>query len=128
MAPIAVFVAYLVAGMAAQFLGPYIQHSLPALMPQVSSTLAWQISLAFSGLLFALALVWPLALVAPPKWPHHGVALVAGYILGGIPNREPDGELVLLFQLPDIWGWAFLLTSLALIWLISRSHADQKVA
>jgi hypothetical protein len=128
MVRIVLFAAYLVAGMAAQFLWPFVEHALPALLPQVSSTLASRISLASSGLLLALTMVGLLVLIAPPSWPRCGAALVAGYFLGGIPSLEPDGEFVLLFQLPEIWGWAFLASSLILIWFGSRARAHRKVA
>jgi hypothetical protein len=128
MTPIARIAIYLIAGLAAQFLWSYIALALPALMPEASSTLAWQVSLAFSGLFLALALVGPLVLIAPPGWPHCGAALVIGYLLGGVPRREPDGELVLLFQMPYIWGWVFLAVSLILIWLRSRGHTRPTVA
>ena len=119
---------YVIAGLAAQFLWAYVEQVLPALVPQTSSTLASQVWLAFTGLVLALALVGPLVLVAAPRWPHCGIALVAGYILGGIPGRDPDGELALLLQTPGIWGWAFLVSSLILIWLRGRVHAPPTIA
>ena len=123
MAPNVRVATYIIAGLAAQFLWSYVEQALPALMPQASSTLAWQVSLAFGGLFFALALVGPLVLVARPGWPRCGIALVAGYILGGVPGLDPDGELVLLLQTPGIWGWSFLVSSLILIRIRGHVHA-----
>ena len=128
MTPSIRFATYVIAGIAAQFLWSYVEQALPALMPQASSTLAWKVSLAFSGLVLALALVGPLVLVATPGWPSCGIALVVGYILGGIPGRDPDGELALLLQTPSIWGWSFLVSSLILIWLRGHRHAPPTVA
>ena len=128
MAPDVRIVAYVIAGLAAQFLWAYVEQALPAIVPQASSALAWQVWLAFSGLLLALAVVGPLTLVATPGWPRCGIALVAGYIFGGIPGRDPDGELALLLQTPGIWGWSFLISALLLIWLRGRVRAPPTVA
>lgn len=120
--------AYAIAGLAAQFLQPYGGQALAALMPQASSTLAWQVSLAFTGLVLALVLVGPLVLVAAPGWPRCGMALAAGYILGGMPGRDPDGDLALLLQTPGIEDWAFLVGSLILIWFRGGGVAPPTVA
>jgi hypothetical protein len=128
MSLIARIAIYFVAGLAAQFIWPHVLPALSTLLPEASSTLMWQVSLALSGMFSALALVGPLVLIAPSLWPHCGTALAVGYFVGGIPGREPDGGFVLLFQLPNIWGWAFLAASLMLIWLRGRGDTRPTVA
>jgi len=105
---------YILAGLAAPLLWTLVEAHLINWLPTPSTKLSWRLTQLFVGFASALLLVGPLVYLARPHSIRYGLLFVAAFIAVQVVASD---NLVGLFQLPDVW--AFLGTSLVLVWLAS---------
>jgi hypothetical protein len=117
---------FLVAGLAAPFLWTAIETQLISWLPIATSWVMWRGMQVLVGFVASVVLVGPLVLVVRPTTSHYSFIFVAAFFGFELYAIEHAEDLALLFQLPDTW--AFLGTSVLLIWWAASRHVRRSAA